>query len=423
MSLYRVIVLVSCLLASATALQKLTELYKWSSLDYTFSSDEHKSYALERREFVPENNLPVGIEVWKNKLFVTVPRWSNGVPSTLNYIPLDVSSTQSPKLTPYPNWAYNREGNCDGLTTTYRVKADSCNRLWVLDSGTVGIGNTTKQVCPYAIHVFDLTTDKVLRKYNLRPEDTNDRTFIANIAIDIGSKGCDDTFLYASDELGYGLISYSWELNTSWRHTHSFLMPDPLAGDYNIGGINFQWGEEGIFGITLSPITESGFRLLFFHPLASNREFAVSTEILRNPKLTSEEIYHDFVVLPSRGAGGHITAHYMHDDGILYFNLIDRNAVGCWNSRLPYEPKNLGIIDVDDEALIFPSDVKVDSLNNLWVISDRMPIHLLSKLNFNDINFRIFYAPADTALAGTVCANNIPYTPHEQSNYVTSNVY
>lgn len=63
-----------------------------------------------------------------------------GVPSTLNYIPLDVSSTQSPKLTPYPNWAYNREGNCDGLTTTYRVKADSCNRLWVLDSGTVGIG-------------------------------------------------------------------------------------------------------------------------------------------------------------------------------------------------------------------------------------------------------------------------------------------
>lgn len=91
-------------------------------------------------------------------------------------------------------------------------------------------------MCPYAIHVFDLTTDKVLRKYTLRPEDTNANTFIANIAIDIGSKGCEDTFLYASDELGYGLISYSWELNTSWRHTHSYLMPDPLAGDFNVGG-------------------------------------------------------------------------------------------------------------------------------------------------------------------------------------------
>lgn len=189
-------------------------------------------------------------------------------------------------------------------------------------------------------------------------------------------------------------------------------------------GINFQWGEEGVFGITLSPITEDGFRLLFFHPLASNREFVVSTKILRNPKLTSEEIYHDFVVLESRGPGGHITSHYMSDDGILYFNLIDRNAVGCWNSRLTYEPSNLGIIDWDDEALIFPSDVKVDTLNNLWVISDRMPIHLLSKLDFKDINFRIFYTPIDVALAGTVCTSSVPYYPsHEHTNYITSKVY
>lgn len=71
--------------------------------------------------------------------------WFSGVPSTLNYIPLDSKSTESPKLTPYPNWAYNKEGNCDGLTTTYRIKADSCNRLWVLNSGTVGIGKSILQ--------------------------------------------------------------------------------------------------------------------------------------------------------------------------------------------------------------------------------------------------------------------------------------
>lgn len=191
-------------------------------------------------------------------------------------------------------------------------------------------------------------------------------------------------------------------------------------------GINFQWGEEGVFGITLSPFTEDGFRLLFFHPLASNREFAVSTKILRDPKLTSEEIYHEFVVLESRGPGGHITAHYMNDDGILFFNLIDRNAVGCWNSRLPYTPKNLGIVDFDDEALIFPSDVKVDSLNNLWVISDRMPIHLLSKLNFNDINFRIFHTTIDTALAGTVCSSAPSLLPHyskKPSSYIVPKYY
>lgn len=99
-----------------------------------------------------------------------------------------------------------------------------------------------------------------------------------------------------SDELGYGLIVYSWQRNTSWRITHSYFMPDPLAGDYNIGGLNFQWGEEGIFGISLSPIAPDGYRTLFFHPLSSYREFAVSTRILRDQQL-SQNSYHEFQVI------------------------------------------------------------------------------------------------------------------------------
>lgn len=50
---------------------------------------------------------------------------------------------------------------------------DACDRLWVLDTGTIGIGETTMQACPYTLNVFDLTTDKVLRQYTLRPEDIN----------------------------------------------------------------------------------------------------------------------------------------------------------------------------------------------------------------------------------------------------------
>lgn len=72
-------------------------------------------------------------------------------------------------------------------------------------------------------------------------------------------------------------------------------MPDPLAGDYNIAGLNFQWGEEGIFGMSLSPIAFDGYRTLFFHPLSSNREFAVSTRILRNEELAKDS-YHEFQV-------------------------------------------------------------------------------------------------------------------------------
>lgn len=67
-------------------------------------------------------------------------------------------STSSPK-----NSLFNRN--------IYRMHVDKCNRLWILDTGTIGIGNTTVQACPYTLNVFDLTTDKILRKYQLRAED------------------------------------------------------------------------------------------------------------------------------------------------------------------------------------------------------------------------------------------------------------
>ncbi|KAK3921376.1 Protein yellow [Frankliniella fusca] len=390
----------------AVQASKLQERFSWRQLDFAFPDERSRQVALQTGGFIPENNLPVGIEVWRDKLFVTVPRWRAGIPSTLNYISLSQSYGDSPRLVPYPDWKTNIEGNCGtGITTTYRIKADACDRLWVLDTGTVGIGNTTQNPCPYSILVFDLTTDQLLRRYTLRPQDTNANTFIANIAVDVG-RTCDDTFLYASDELGYGLIVYSWELNTSWRAQHGYFHPDPLKGDFSVAGLNFQWFEEGIFGMALSAPKQDGFRTLFFSPLASNREFAVSTRVLRNKETAeSEESYHQYVALPNRGPNTHTTAQVMDEDGVLFYNLIDQNAVGCWNSRLPFTRDTQGVVDRDDIGLVFPSDVKVDAQRTLWVMSDRMPVFLISNsIDFkNDVNFRIYSAPIADLIRGTVC--------------------
>jgi hypothetical protein len=297
------------------------------------------------------------------------------------------------------------------LNSFFSHTADKCGRLWVLDTGTVGIGNTTQNLCPYALNVFDLATDRRIRRYEFRPEDTNQNSFIANIAVDIG-RNCEDAFAYFSDELGYGLVAYSWEQNRSWRFDHSFFFPDPLRGDFNVGGLNFQWGEEGIFGMALSPLQPDGFRTLYFSPLASHREFSVSTRILRD-ETRVEESYHDFSYFVEERAGNaHTTSRVMSDDGIELFNLIDQNAVGCWNSATNYVPQNHDIVDRDDITMVFPADVKIDETNTVWVISDRMPIFLITQLDYTDINFRIFSAPLDTLLAGTVCNNRRSSTVH-----------
>lgn len=258
-------------------------------------------------------------------------------------------------------------------------------------------------VCPYSLNVYDLKTDKRIRRYVFRPEDIVASTFIANIALDMG-KSCDDTFAYFSDELGYGLIAYSWEQNKSWRFSHSYFMPDPLRGDFNIGGLNFQWGEEGIFGITASPIGPDGYRTLYFSPLASHTQFAVSTSILRNVSKV-EGSYHDFKVIGTRGSNSHTTSHVMSETGVKLFNLIDQNGIGCWYSGLPYKPQNMAVVDRDDVGLIFPCDIKIVDDREVWVISDRMPIFLESEfgLDYSDINFRIYTGSLDNLIAGTVC--------------------
>jgi hypothetical protein len=67
---------------------KLEEVFHWNLVDFDYPDDISRNESIESKQFIPENNLPLGLEVWKDKLFVTVPRWKSGVPSTLNYVSL-----------------------------------------------------------------------------------------------------------------------------------------------------------------------------------------------------------------------------------------------------------------------------------------------------------------------------------------------
>lgn len=56
----------------------LLERFAWQKLDFSYPDEYRRQMAIESGEYVPENALPVGIEIWRNKLFVTVPRWRQG---------------------------------------------------------------------------------------------------------------------------------------------------------------------------------------------------------------------------------------------------------------------------------------------------------------------------------------------------------
>lgn len=83
----------------------------------------------------------MGANVWKDKLFITVPRRRLGVVSTLNYVPLDSRNKHNVPLIPYPDYTTNAfevsQSRENRFVSVYRVAVDACDRLWFVDTGLV----------------------------------------------------------------------------------------------------------------------------------------------------------------------------------------------------------------------------------------------------------------------------------------------
>lgn len=186
---------------------------------------------------------------------------------------------------------------------------------------------------------------------------------------------------------------------------------DPLAGEFNVSGITFEW-TDGVFGIALSAPNSTGYSTLYFHPLTSTREFAVSTRILRDPELAGQS-FHEFRVLGSRGPKGQSSVSFLDKEtGVLFYALINLNAIACWRTLNPsYTMESQGRVYMNNTTMVFPNDIKVDEKGNLWVLSDRLPTFMYGSLDPEDINFRILTATVKDAIMGTACDSKLVLNP------------
>ena len=389
----------------------LREVFAWKTVDYEYPSHQARDLARAHGNYHPPDVLPLGLERDGDRLFITLPRWKKGVPASLTWADL-TSGEKSPLLKPYPNWSWHTPGNCNGITSVFRVTIDDCGRLWIIDSGVVELVTSVKRACPAQILVFDTKTDTLLWRYQIPKEQTPPGALFTNIAVEVMDT-CEDSFAYVSDVFRYGIVVFSMKRNRSWRVEHPYFYPDPLKSRYNIDNIMFTWND-GIFGIALSPRDMTGSRYLFFHPLSSHREFHIDTQMLKNEsfarrademmKLLGEERAKD---------RGHSTGSSMDRNGVLFYNLVSQSAVGCWNSRLPHYPETQGVIEQNNTTLSFPNDLKIDKepIQGLWVLSNRLHRYLYSKLDPSDINFRVLMMPVDEAVRGTPCEEGYVIPP------------
>ncbi|CAH1996584.1 unnamed protein product [Acanthoscelides obtectus] len=146
------------------------------------------------------NNIPMGTNVWRNKLFVTVPRRRLGVPSTLNYVPLDSPQKQNVPLIPYPNWGINLyPGPRENFVSVYRVGVDPCDRLWFVDTGIIETPGNTTIVKPSEIIIIDLKTDRIVQRYSIPADQVTPTSNLASVVIDVTEDTCLNAYAYIPD--------------------------------------------------------------------------------------------------------------------------------------------------------------------------------------------------------------------------------
>ncbi|XP_050077790.1 protein yellow [Anopheles maculipalpis] len=397
---------------------KLKEKFKWREVSFAWPSEAAKQDALSSGKYIVHNNLPLGLERWRDKLFITVPRWKSGVAASLTYV--NVSDGMSPDLHPYPGWDENelpteRNGASDEegskylknnatIISTFRVRADECDRLWVMDTGLADILGDAVQYAPPSLVLFDLYTDKLIRRHFFNSTLLKEDSFFANVIVDTERGDCDNAHAYIPDLGSYAVIVYSLAEDRSWRVKHNFFHFDPLAGDYNIGGVNFQW-TDGVFGMAVGKRLLDGTRPVYFHAFSSTKEFMVSNTVLKNESYAqSPQAYYDYKLLGDRGPNSQSSAEfYDSETGVIFYTQVNKDGVGCWNTIMPLNADTQGLVDSDSDALVFPNDLKVDSEGTLWVLSDRLPMFIFTSLDADQYNYRILVGETRDIIKGTPC--------------------
>lgn len=351
----------------------------------------------------------MGTNRYKDRIFVTVPRRRLGIPATLNYVNLNCENHHNVPLVPYPSWELNAlngqrpEDPTDvntPIVSVYRTATDACNRLWFVDTGILEYPTGRQQVQQGALVIIDLNTDRVIRRHPFTEDSANPSSTLADVTIDVDPKQCDNAYAYIPDLVNHNIVVYSWRENDDWTVHHNSFSFLPRGGDLYIGGFHFSW-DDGIFSIVLDPSRKTAY----FHAMASTEEFSVPTEVFKNRTLAARS-YHgtDFKFIGDRGKDGQSSTHAMHKkSGVVFMAEVNRNGISCWNSNRPFNKDSYELLQNDANKMIYPGDLRVDNEDNVWVMTNSMPVFLYGQLDYSKINFRIWTAPIREAIRGTKC--------------------
>ncbi|KAH8243000.1 hypothetical protein KR032_003557, partial [Drosophila birchii] len=396
--------------------KELQRVYEWKNLQYGFPSEQERQEVLRSGRYNPASPIPIDIDVYyppngdRARLFVTSPRFGQGVPYSLAYIS-DVQGENGTVLQAYPSyqWHSSHGGNCDGLTSVYRVHIDACGQMWILDSGEIEF----VQHCAPQVVVFDLGTNQLIHRYRLPEASYKAKVSrFVNIFADIRDPPpggqCKDVFAYLADPTSKAIVVYDVAGQQSWRIENKFTYPDARFGTHTVAGESFEL-LDGPLALSVTPLGLGLRRHLVFHALSNDLEVAIPLDVLNNAtnwRAGLSASLSEFVTLGRRGV--QCASHAISRQGFWFCGFLEPIGIFAWDIRRPYTRENVQLLALNPDTLQFVSGMKIvrrpsDGREELWLLSDRLQKIFAGTIDYTEINYRVLRCDVDDLLQGRGC--------------------
>lgn len=357
--------------ASVDNNSKFEPAFSWNYINFSWPSVQ----TMTEFGYIPGEDVIAGIKIYKNVIFLALPRIKQSSRVTLASIPIDANK-ENPLLSPYPNWEMNSRSTCDAIQNVLSMEIDKDGIMWVLDARRVD--NNTD--CPPKIILLDLNQEgKTVDSFQV-PDDLcphRGGCFLNDIVVDGDHAYISDTT--SSDP---GILVYNRKSKTAWKARDKSMFGDPDSVNFTAQGVQNQHLSH-VNGIALCCGEQE--RTFFFMPQTSLHIFSISNSILKNRSIATASNLHNFIT--DKGMKQGQSGGMMCDtDDNIYYGILPLNAVGKWNVKTPLETAE--IVEQNDEFIKWPDSFSIYN-NYLYLITNSISKFSKNDIDLNEINFRI----------------------------------
>ena len=410
---------VLCNSNAATGGSNLNLLAEWVTVDYLWDANHSRALYQESGQFAVANNLITGVKVSsQGDIFVAVPRWMSGVPSSLNKL-VSNPNGDGYVLDPWPSWQFNEINRTGSLQYAQSFIIDSQNRMWIPEVGRTNFFDANPSLvtsAPAGIFVVNISDGSVLLNYYF-PDSVvpYNNSFVNDIVLDE-----ENGFAYFTNTWGSGgIIVYNINANNSHMFVSSATQRNS-SYDFCVNGICY--GTDGVGSSPSDGIALSGDNSkLYWSAVQGQGLYSIETKYLWNFSMSDEQFESNLIFL---GFKTGCSDGLLYLNGALYYGDVTHSAIVLLNDLSSFtEPNSINpsqslVASSDSYSLnwidTFASDLNSNSI--LYFTSNRLNLFFSGAMDFtgnSGANMRLYQA--------TVMLNTLAPTSSNSATGLTKN--